>query len=175
VRVIGASNFSAARLTEALDTSARLGLPRYECLQPLYNLYERSEFEGALEQVCREHALAVIPYRGLASGFLTGKYRSEKDFGKSPRGHNMGKYLNPRGERILSALDQVALHHGATPTQVALAWLMTRPGITAPIASATRLEQLDDLVAATRLRLDPTDIEKLDRAGAETQPSPGER
>jgi aryl-alcohol dehydrogenase-like predicted oxidoreductase len=175
VRVIGASNFSAARLKEALDISARMGLPRYECLQPLYNLYERLEFEGELEQVCREHALAVIPYRSLASGFLTGKYRSEKDFGKSPRGQNMSKYLNPRGERILSALDQVALHHAATPAQVALAWLMVRPGITAPIASATRLEQLDDLIAATRLRLDPGDIEKLDRAGAETHPSPGER
>jgi aryl-alcohol dehydrogenase-like predicted oxidoreductase len=167
VRVIGASNFTAARMKEALDTSARHGLPRYESLQPLYNLYDRSEYEGELEQVCRENQIGVIPYYGLASGFLTGKYRSEADFGKSARGRNMGKYLNKRGERILAALDQVALHHNVTPAQVALAWLMAHPGITAPIASATRLEQLTDLVAATRLRLDPADIEKLDQAGAE--------
>lgn len=167
VRAIGASNFTAARMKEALDTSARLGLPRYESLQPLYNLYDRSEYEGELEQLCRDNEIGVIPYYGLASGFLTGKYRSEADFGKSARGRNMGKYLNKRGERILAALDQVALHHNATPAQVALAWLIARPGITAPIASATRLEQLQDLVAATRLRLDPADIEKLDKAGAD--------
>jgi aryl-alcohol dehydrogenase-like predicted oxidoreductase len=167
VRAIGASNFTAARMKEALDTSARMGLPRYESLQPLYNLYDRSEFEGELEQLCRDNEIGVIPYYGLASGFLTGKYRSEADFGKSARGRNMGKYLNPRGEKILAALDQVALHHNATPAQVALAWLIARPSITAPIASATRLEQLRDLVAATRLRLDPADIEKLDKAGAE--------
>jgi aryl-alcohol dehydrogenase-like predicted oxidoreductase len=167
VRVIGASNFTAARMKEALDTSARHGLPRYESLQPLYNLYDRSEYEGELEQLCRENQIGVIPYYGLASGFLTGKYRSEADFGKSARGRNMGKYLNKRGEKILAALDQVALHHNVTPAQVALAWLMAHPGITAPIASATRTEQLADLVAATRLRLDPADIEKLDQAGAE--------
>ena len=167
VRAIGASNFTAARLVEALDTSARMGLPRYESLQPLYNLYDRSEFEGDLERVCRDNEIGVIPYYGLASGFLTGKYRSESDFGKSPRGRNMGKYLNARGERILSALDQVAIHHRATPAQVALAWLMARPGITAPIASATSIEQLNDLVAATRLRLETSDIEKLEKARAE--------
>lgn len=167
VRAIGASNFTAERMKEALDTSARMGLPRYESLQPLYNLYDRSEFEGELEQLCRDNEIGVIPYYGLASGFLTGKYRSEADFGKSARGRNMGKYLNPRGEKILAALDQVALHHNATPAQVALAWLIARPSITAPIASATRLEQLRDLVAATRLRLDPADIEKLDKAGAD--------
>jgi aryl-alcohol dehydrogenase-like predicted oxidoreductase len=167
VRAIGASNFTAARLREALDTSARMGLPRYESLQPLYNLYDRSEFEGELEPLCRDNEIGVIPYYGLASGFLTGKYRSEKDFGKSPRGRNMGKYLNARGERILAALDQVALHHQTTPAQVALAWLMARPGITAPIASATRLEQLDDLIAATRLRLEAAESQKLDRASAE--------
>jgi len=167
VRAIGASNFTAARLKEALDTSTRMGLPRYESLQPLYNLYDRSEFEGELEQICRENEIGVIPYYGLASGFLTGKYRSEADFGKSARGRNMGKYLNKRGDRILAALDQVALHHGVTPAQVALAWLMARPSITAPIASATRLDQLGDLVAATRLRLAPADIEKLDHAGAD--------
>lgn len=166
VRVIGASNFSAARLKESLDVSARLGLPRYESLQPLYNLYDRSEFEGELERTCLDHSIGVIPYYGLASGFLTGKYRSEKDFGKSPRGGRMSNYLNERGLRILAALDQVALHRSATPAQVALAWLMARPSITAPIASATRIEQLEDLVAATRLHLDAAEIAKLDQAAA---------
>jgi aryl-alcohol dehydrogenase-like predicted oxidoreductase len=168
VRVIGASNFNPARLKEALDTSAKMGLPRYESLQPLYNLYDRSELEGDLEQLCLDNGIGIIPYYSLASGFLTGKYRSEKDFGKSARGSRMGNYLNERGLRILAALDQVALHHGATPTQVALAWLMARPSITAPIASATRLEQLNDLIAAARLHLDASDIEKLGQASQET-------
>lgn len=166
VRVIGASNFTADRLKEAVSISARLGLPRYESLQPLYNLSDRAEFERELAAVCRENEIGVIPYYALASGFLTGKYRSEKDFGKSVRGTNMGKYLNDRGRRILAALDEIALHHRASPAQVALAWLMARPGITAPIASATRLEQLDDLIAATRLRLDAAALEHLDRASA---------
>ncbi|QFU16759.1 aldo/keto reductase [Microvirga thermotolerans] len=166
VRVIGASNFTADRLKEAVSISARLGLPRYESLQPLYNLSDRAEFERELAAVCRENEIGVIPYYALASGFLTGKYRSEKDFGKSVRGANMGKYLNDRGRRILAALDEIALHHRASPAQVALAWLMARPGITAPIASATRLEQLDDLIAATRLRLDAAALEHLDRASA---------
>jgi aryl-alcohol dehydrogenase-like predicted oxidoreductase len=168
VRAIGASNFSAARLREALDTSAKMGLPRYETLQPLYNLFDRSELEGDLEKVCLDNAISVISYSSLASGFLTGKYRSERDFGKSVRGSRMGNYLNERGLRILAALDQVAIHHAATPAQVALAWLMARPGIAAPIASATSLDQLQDLIAAARLRLEPSDIEKLDRAGKVT-------
>jgi aryl-alcohol dehydrogenase-like predicted oxidoreductase len=168
VRVIGASNFSASRLKEALDTSTKMGLPRYESLQPLYNLYDRSELEGDLEQVCRENGLGIISYYALASGFLTGKYRSERDFGKSARGGRMGQYLNERGLRILAALDQVAIHHATTPAQVALAWLMARPGITAPIASATSLEQMNELIAAARLRLEPSDIEKLDLASRET-------
>jgi len=165
VRAIGASNFSAARLQEALDTSAKMGLPRYETLQPLYNLFDRSELEGDLEKVCLDNTISVISYSSLASGFLTGKYRSERDFGKSVRGSRMGNYLNERGLRILAALDQVAIHHAATPAQVALAWLMARPGIAAPIASATSLGQLQDLIAAARLRLEPSDIEKLDQAG----------
>ncbi|GEO14226.1 aldo/keto reductase [Microvirga aerophila] len=168
VRAIGASNFSATRLREALDTSAKMGLPRYETLQPLYNLFDRSELEGDLEKVCLDNAISVISYSSLASGFLTGKYRSERDFGKSVRGGRMGNYLNERGLRILAALDQVAIHHGSTPAQVALAWLMARPGIAAPIASATSLDQLQDLIAAARLRLEPSDIEKLDRAGKVT-------
>lgn len=166
VRVIGASNFTGARLKEALDISARMGLPRYESLQPLYNLSDRTEFERELQPICRESEIGVIPYYALASGFLTGKYRSEKDFGKSVRGANMAKYLNDRGRRILAALDEIALHHNASPAQVALAWLMAQPTITAPIASATKVEQLNDLIAATRLRLDAAALEHLDKASA---------
>jgi aryl-alcohol dehydrogenase-like predicted oxidoreductase len=166
VRAIGASNHDAGRLEEALATSARLGLPRYESLQPHYNLYERAGYEDGLERVCREQGLGVITYFSLASGFLTGKYRSEQDFGQSARGQGMAKYLNERGRRILAALDEVAAGHAATPAQVALAWLMARPSVTAPIASATSLQQLDDLIAATRLRLDPAAIQRLDRASA---------
>lgn len=167
VRVIGASNFTAERLKEALAISARMGLPRYESLQPLYNLSDRAAFERDLEPVCRENGVGVIPYYALAAGFLTGKYRSEKDFGKSVRGANMAKYLTDRGRRILTALDEVALHHGASPAQVAVAWLMAQPSITAPIASASRPEQLDDLIAATRLRLDKAALEHLGKASAE--------
>ncbi|MGO4705087.1 aldo/keto reductase [Microvirga sp. 2MCAF38] len=164
VRAIGASNFTAARLKEALDISAKAGLPRYESLQPLYNLYDRAEFEAGPGPLCLENNVGVISYYGLASGFLTGKYRSEKDFGKSAaRGDRMAKYLDPRGLRILAALDEIAAEYKANPAQVALAWLIARPGITAPIASATSLTQLDDLIAATRLSLKADDIEKLNR------------
>ncbi|PWC29486.1 aldo/keto reductase [Teichococcus aestuarii] len=164
VRAIGASNHEAPRLREALETSARLGLPRYESLQPHYNLAERMRYEAALEAVCQEEGLGVIPYFSLAAGFLTGKYRSEADLGQSPRGQGVAKYLDERGLGILAALDAVAARHGATPARVALAWMMARPGITAPIASATKLEQLEELLAATALRLDPEDVERLDRA-----------
>ncbi len=166
VRVIGASNFSAARLAEALDLSSRLDLPRYESLQPQYNLYDRSGYESELEPLCREQEIGVIPYYALASGFLTGKYRSEADFGKSVRGARMASYLDERGKRILSALDEVAAGQNATPAQVALAWLMARPGLTAPIASATNLEQMKDLVAAVSLELSSAEIEALNRASA---------
>jgi aryl-alcohol dehydrogenase-like predicted oxidoreductase len=164
VRVIGASNYSAERLKESLETSSRHGYPRYESLQPLYNLYDRAEYETNLEPVCLEYGLGVIPYFSLASGFLTGKYRSEADFSKSKRGPRVKKYLNDRGFRILAALDQVAKQHNATPAQVALAWMMARPSITAPIASATSVKQLDELAAATQLKLDPESIEMLSRA-----------
>jgi aryl-alcohol dehydrogenase-like predicted oxidoreductase len=166
VRAIGASNFTAARLKSALEISAKEGLPRYESLQPKYNLYDRAEYEHELEPVCLQNEVGVIPYYGLASGFLTGKYRSESDFGKSVRGERMVNYLNERGKRILAALDEVAAAKNSVPARVALAWLMARPSITAPIASATRIEQLADLVAATRLELDAQSIEKLDRAAA---------
>ncbi|HLJ25534.1 MAG TPA: aldo/keto reductase [Candidatus Angelobacter sp.] len=164
VRAIGASNYSADRLEQALEISRSHGYPRYESLQPLYNLYERADYETKLEPVCAKHGLGVIPYFSLASGFLTGKYRSEDDFSKSRRGPRVKKYLNDRGFRILAALDQVAMQHNATPAQVALAWLIARPSITAPIASATSLKQLDDLIAATQLELDQSSIVVLNQA-----------
>ena len=164
VRAIGASNFTTARLKEALEISAELGLPRYESLQPKYNLSDRAEYEAELEPLCRREEIGVIPYYGLASGFLTGKYRSDADFGKSVRGGRMAAYLDDRGRRILAALDAVAARKNATPAQIALAWLMARPGITAPIASATSVEQIRDLVQATKVLLDNDDIAQLDRA-----------
>jgi aryl-alcohol dehydrogenase-like predicted oxidoreductase len=166
VRAIGASNFTAARLTEALDVSAKLGLPRYECLQPLYNLVERPAYEAELEAVCVQHGLGVINFFALASGFLSGKYRSEADLGKSLRGGGAKKYLNARGFRVLDALDAVAARLNATPAQVALAWQIARPSITAPIASATSIEQLRGLVAAARLQLDADAIAQIDTASS---------
>lgn len=166
VRAIGASNFSAQRLTDALDASQAHGLPRYECLQPLYNLVERPAYEAELEAVCVQHGLGVINYFALASGFLSGKYRSKADLDKSQRGAGAGKYLNARGLQVLKALDDVAQRLNATPAQVAIAWQMARPSITAPIASATSLEQLNGLVAAARLRLDAESIRTLDAASA---------
>ncbi len=166
VRTIGASNYGGARLATALQVSQQQGLARYECLQPHYNLCERADYEAKLEPVCVKEGLGVIPYFSLASGFLTGKYRSEADLKKSPRGQSAAKYLNERGRRILGALDQIAAQYRATPARVALAWLMARPSITAPIASATKLEQLDDLIAAARLRLDREALELLNRASA---------
>lgn len=166
VRAIGASNFTAARLAESLETSRREGYPRYQTLQPHYNLCERAGYEAELEPLCLREGLGVIPYFSLAAGFLTGKYRSEADLGKSPRGEGVKKYLNSRGFRILDALDQVAREHGATPARVALAWLMARPSITAPIASATSVDQLKDIVQAVSLTLTRADIEALDLASA---------
>ena len=166
VRAIGASNYTGKRLAEALAVSRAHGFPRYESLQPNYNLYDRSEYETDMEPVCLEHGIGVISYYSLASGFLTGKYRSEADLSKSPRGKGVKSYLNERGFRILRALDEVAEKYDSTPARVALAWLIARPSITAPIASATNLEQLEDLIAATRLELDPSAVEKLNRASA---------
>ncbi len=167
VRAIGASNYTAERLAKALAISERRGLPRYESLQPEYNLFDRAGYEADLEPLCREKGLGVISYYSLASGFLTGKYRSERDAGKSVRGARLAeRYLNDRGFRILAALDEVAARYGATPAQVALAWLVVRPGLTAPIASATTTAQLDELIGATRLNLDRDAIEALDRASA---------
>jgi aryl-alcohol dehydrogenase-like predicted oxidoreductase len=166
VRAIGASNFTAKRLKEALDTAKTLGLPRYECLQPGYNLYDRDGYEGALEDLCLKEEVGCIPYYGLASGFLTGKYRSPADFGKSQRGARMSAYLNARGLRILSALDHAAAAHRTSQAAVALAWLMARPSITAPIVSATNPDQVKDFASAAKLRLSATDIAALDAASA---------
>ena len=170
VRAIGASNYTAPRFALALETSEKHGLPRYESLQPLYNLYDRAVFEDALQALCMQHEVGVINFYALAAGFLTGKYRSAADAGKSARGNNVvAKYLNPRGQRILGALDAVARRHQTQPGVVALAWQLTRPGITAPIASATSLAQLADLAAATRLQLDWADIASLNQASEETR------
>lgn len=167
VRAIGASNYSAPRLAEALATSARLGLPRYESLQPLYNLYDRAVFEDDLGPLCRNEQVGVISFYALAAGFLSGKYRSRADIGKSVRGSNVSaRYVNPRGLKILAALDAVAARHNATPAQVAVAWVMAQPGVTSPIASATSLSQLKDLVAATQLRLDTASMATLQAASA---------
>ncbi len=164
VRAIGASNYTAPRLAAALKASAAGKLPRYESLQPHYNMCERSGYEAALEPLCLKESIGVIPYYSLASGFLTGKYRSEADLSKSPRGGGVKKYLNDRGLRILEALDEVSARLGSKPGQVALAWLMARPSITAPIASATNMAQLEELVAATRLKLDRDAMAALDAA-----------
>jgi aryl-alcohol dehydrogenase-like predicted oxidoreductase len=151
---------------QALDVARETNLPRYATLQPLYNLYDRSAFEGDLADVCLREGIGVITYFSLAAGFLTGKYRSEADFSKSPRGGGMKKYLNEREMRILRALDAVAVSSNATPAQVALAWLMQRRGVTAPIASATSVAQLHELTKAAQLVLDGDAIARLDQASA---------
>jgi aryl-alcohol dehydrogenase-like predicted oxidoreductase len=167
VRAIGASNFSPERLRAALAASARLGLPRYQSLQPLYNLYDRAEFENEYAPICEREGLGVVPYYSLAAGFLTGKYRSKADIGKSAaRSARVQRYLDARGLAILAALDKVAARHGATPAQIALAWLIARPGITAPIASATSLAQLHDIMRAPAIKLTPEDMAALEAASA---------
>lgn len=166
VRWIGASNFSAARLTEALETAQRLSLPKYQSFQPEYNLYKREGYEKELEKVVVENQLGVINYYALASGFLSGKYRSEADLNKSQRGGGMKNYLNERGFKILKALDQVSEQYNANPASIALAWLIARPSVTAPIASVTNLIQLEDLVKAANISLDMEDIAILDEASA---------
>ena len=166
VRFIGASNYAGDRLEAALQVSLDKGISRYESLQPHYNLYDRADYEQSLEKVALDNNLGVIPYFSLAIGFLTGKYRSEADFSKSPRGGGAKKYLNERGLKILGALDSVSARLEANPAQVALAWLIARPSITAPIASATTIEQLDDLIASTRLELDDAAISELNEASS---------
>ncbi|HEY6984428.1 aldo/keto reductase [Reyranella sp.] len=166
IGAIGASNFEAPRLAEAAKLARDKGLPRYESLQPHYNLMERGLFEGALENECLKEGIGVIPYYSLASGFLSGKYRSEADLGKSKRGAGVKKYLNDKGLAVLKALDAAARKHNASDTQVALAWLMQRKSITAPIVSATSLDQLKELVAAPRIKLDADSVAAIDKASA---------
>ena len=164
VRAIGCSNLDAVQLADALAVAREKGLPRYETLQPGYNLYDRGDFEGPLRDLAMKEGLGVITYFSLGAGFLTGKYRSRDDLAQSPRGQRVEKYLDDRGFRILEALDQVSARLSAKPAEVALAWVIAQPGVTAPIASATSLEQLDSLLRSTRLRLSAEDLETLDRA-----------
>ena len=166
IRWCGASNLDAGQLQAALKVASQKKLPRYEVLQPEYNLYDRSSFDGPLRDLCMREEIGVITYFSLAKGFLSGKYRSEADLGKSPRGGGIGDYLNPRGMRILAALDAVSARHGATQAEVALAWVIARPGVAAPIASATTIEQTDSLIRAVRLQLTAADIAELDEASA---------
>jgi aryl-alcohol dehydrogenase-like predicted oxidoreductase len=161
VRAIGASNSTVEGLRHALDTAAANALPRYEVEQPEYNLCERKRFESGLRDLCLQAGMGVIVYYSLASGFLSGKYRNKADLANSARGAAVEKYLNARGMRILSALDQVAAARGAAPAEVALAWLIAREGVTAPIASATSLEQVDSLARAARLRLAQDELRAL--------------
>lgn len=166
VRLIGASNFSADRLADALEVSRKNGLPRYETLQPEYNLSARQEFEAGPQSVCAVNSVSVITYFSLASGFLTGKYRKESDFEGKARSGGAKKHLTERGRRILAALDSTAAKLGAQPSQIALAWLLTRPTVAAPIASATTVAQLDELLASTTLVLDAATLKELDDASA---------
>jgi aryl-alcohol dehydrogenase-like predicted oxidoreductase len=166
VKAIGASNLLAPRLAQALEVSKTHRLPRYQTLQPQYNLYDRDGFEGELQALCVREDLGVITYFSLRAGFLTGKYRSDADFAKSARGAGMKKYMNPRGMKILDALDDVGRRCDATPAQVSLAWLMARPGVTAPIASATTVDQLQELLRAVTLKLDSEAMRALDTASA---------
>jgi len=166
VRWIGASNFSADRLKESLLCSAGSNLPRYEVYQPGYNLFDREEFEQEHEKICLDHGLGVVTYYSLASGFLTGKYRSEEDLNKSQRGGGIKKFLNERGFKILDALDEVAEKHGVEQASVALGWLIAHPSVTAPIASVTDLSQLKSFTEAANLKLSPEDISLLDKASS---------
>jgi aryl-alcohol dehydrogenase-like predicted oxidoreductase len=164
VRAIGASNFKAERLAAALETSKKSGLPAYQTLQPNYSLIERAEYESNLEPICKKEGFGVINYFPLAGGFLTGKYRSETDLAGKARARNVSKYLNDRGFKILGAIDQIAKKYNATPAKVSLAWLLARPSITAPIVSATNLDQLEDIISSVELTLDRDSIEFLNNA-----------
>ncbi len=164
IRTFGASNFSVERLTESLLYSSQNNVPRYQTYQPEYNLYDRAGFEKEYLPICVEHGIGVISYFSLASGFLSGKYRSENDLTKSARGGGIKKYLNERGHLILDALDEVAYYYESTPAAISLAWLMAQPAIVAPIASATSTQQLNELVNAAHLQLDQETIDLLNKA-----------
>lgn len=167
VKAIGASNVDAAQLGASLRTARESGLPRYQVVQIPYNLYDRGTFEGALRDLCVAEGMGVVTYYSLAMGFLSGKYRSRDDLGQSVRGGRVEKYLTPRGERILTALDEVAAGHGARPSEIALAWLMAREGVSAPIASATKKAHVESFARAAEITLTAEETAALDRAGAE--------
>lgn len=166
VAVLGASNFHAMRLKSANDIARKAGMPHFQVLQPEYNLVSRHKFEGELQDYCVEYNIGVLPYYGLASGFLTGKYRSAADFGKSVRGGRMQAFLDGKGPAVLAAMDEIAAETGATLAQIALAWLAEQPGVTAPIASATSVKQLEELLGAMTLTLSHEQMDELDAAGA---------
>lgn len=168
VRAIGASNHDATQLRDALTVAGKKGLPRYEVVQPEYNLYDRFNFEGPLRDLCVEEGLGVITYFSLAKGFLSGKYRGAADIGQSVRGGGVESYLNPRGFAILGALDMLAAKHNAAPAEIALAWIIAAKGVTAPIASATSIMQLESMILAGSLKLDREDLSALDKASAPT-------
>jgi aryl-alcohol dehydrogenase-like predicted oxidoreductase len=166
IRWFGASNYNAELIRASLDAAETKGLPRYEVLQPEYNLYDRGSYDGPLRDLCMAEEIGVITYYSLAKGFLSGKYRSAADLGQSPRGGGVKAYLEPRGFRILAALDEISASHKAAPAEVALAWLIQRPGVTAPIASATSLTQIESLIRATELNLGAGEVAALDAASA---------
>ena len=166
VRAIGASNYKRDRLKEALAVSKQHGFARYECLQPEYNLYDREDYENNLEKLCADEKLGVISYFSMARGFLSGKYKSKADLDQSPRGKGVEKYMNDRGFKIIEALHTVATEYNSTPAQVSLAWLIARPSITAPIASASKMEQMPDIIKAAQLELKPEAVELLNKASA---------
>jgi aryl-alcohol dehydrogenase-like predicted oxidoreductase len=165
IRAVGASNLNAEQLAEALQVAKDKQLPRYQVLQPEYNLYDRAGFEGPLRDLCIEEGLAVVTYYSLASGFLAGKYRSRADLGKSKRGEGIAKYLDDRGLDIIKALDEVAAGHSAKPAEVALAWLIHSEGVTAPIVSATSVEHVESFARAMALKLSEVDMAFLSQAG----------
>ena len=166
IRAIGCSNYDAAQLQASFDAAAKAGLPRFDVVQPEYNLYTRDKFEGPLRDLCMKQKIGVISYYALAAGFLSGKYREAKDTEGAARGYRVGDYLNDKGRRILAALDKVAAETGTTPATVAIAWVAARPGLTAPIASATSLSQLDSMIAAGKLELSAAQMALLNEAGA---------
>ena len=163
VRTVGASNFSDDRLRDALEVAIKNNLPRYQTFQPEYNLVTREEFESTTGKVCTEFGLSVIPYYSLASGFLTGKYRGSMDSSKSPRGGRAVKYLDEKGLRVLDALDELSKRYSTVPAAIALAWLAAQPPVAAPIASATSIEQLNELISSAHIKLDLESLELLDR------------
>ena len=164
VRAIGASNYNVEQLSAALKVAKDKDLPAYQELQPEYNLYNRASYDGGLRELCIKLDLGVVTYYSLASGFLSGKYRSKADLGKSTRGEGTAKYLDERGLNILKALDKVSARHQAKPAEIALAWLMARDGVTAPIASATSVTQVESFARAANLTLTADDVAALDTA-----------